>query len=151
MENATKALLIAGSVLIAILLIAVGLKIFNSTSGTTEATKTTMDATAVAVFNNKFVSYLGTNKSKSQAISLLNLIIANNSNPSMHIIEIIYSKDGEPGTSSSDYLQAAKNILNNKVMNDDNNSKYDIVLGNNDNEHTHYEDGAIRMIAIRKK
>ena len=36
MENATKALLIAGSVLIAILLIALGLRIFNSTTDTTK-------------------------------------------------------------------------------------------------------------------
>lgn len=39
MENATKALLIAAAVLIAILLIAFGMKIFTSTKSSTEQTK----------------------------------------------------------------------------------------------------------------
>lgn len=58
MENATKALIIAGSVLIAIALIGVGMKIFNSTSGTTDTVETTMIATEVAMFNNKFMPYI---------------------------------------------------------------------------------------------
>ena len=68
MENATKALLIAGSILIAILLIAMGLRIFNSTSETTEQSQRAMDTTAVATFNNQFIPYLGENKSRAQAI-----------------------------------------------------------------------------------
>ena len=36
MENATKALLIAAAVLIVILIIALGMRIFNSTSGATK-------------------------------------------------------------------------------------------------------------------
>ena len=39
MENASKALIIAGSVLIAILIISLGLFIFKSTEGTTDQTK----------------------------------------------------------------------------------------------------------------
>ena len=78
MENASKALLIAGSILITILLIAVGLKIFNSTAGTTEATKTTMDATAVSVFNSQFIPYVGKNKTRAEAIALANKIVASN-------------------------------------------------------------------------
>lgn len=79
MENATKALLIAGSVLIAILLIAVGLRIFNSTQGATDAAEETMSASEVAVFNNKFLQYYGKRKSKSEVISLINTVVANNS------------------------------------------------------------------------
>ncbi|HJJ03837.1 MAG TPA: hypothetical protein OIM28_04205 [Clostridiaceae bacterium] len=39
MENASKALIIAGSVLIAILIISLGLFIFKSTEGTTDQTQ----------------------------------------------------------------------------------------------------------------
>lgn len=78
MENASKALLIAGSILVVILLIAVGVRIFNSTQGTTDSVQTTMTATEITTFNNKFLSYGGT-KSKSQVISLINIVIANNS------------------------------------------------------------------------
>ena len=94
MENATKALLIAGSVLIAILLIAMGVKIFNSTSGTTQSAQSTMDATSVAMFNNKWYKYVGTNKSKSTAISLLNEVLVNNSTNSNRRVYVTFTKDG---------------------------------------------------------
>lgn len=78
MENATKALLIAGSVLIAILLIVFGLKILNSTNGTTKETESSMKTTSASSFNNKFMPYVGKNISKNQAISLINMVAANN-------------------------------------------------------------------------
>lgn len=79
MENASKALLIAGSVLIVILLIAVGMKIFNSTAGTTGAVEGTMASTEIAMFNNKFTPYIGDNKTVNEAIALVNKVMANNS------------------------------------------------------------------------
>lgn len=78
MENASKALLIAGSILIVILLIAVGVRVFNSTSGTKDSVEETMSSTEVVTFNNKFMPYIGKNKTKSEVISLVNAIIANN-------------------------------------------------------------------------
>lgn len=79
MENASKALLIAGSVLVVILLIAMGVRVLNSTQGTTDATQTTMQATEIAMFNNKFTQYTGDNKKYAQVKSLLDLISASNS------------------------------------------------------------------------
>ena len=87
MENASKALLIAGSVLIAILLIAVGVRVFNSTQGTTDQVEGTMQTTEVATFNNKFLPYIGT-KSKAQVISLLNTVISNNATNQTHQVTI---------------------------------------------------------------
>ena len=78
MENATKALLIAGSVLVAILLIAMGVKIFNSTSETTESAQKTMDATAATQFNQQFVDYNGKQKG-NKVIDLLNKVLSSNS------------------------------------------------------------------------
>ena len=88
MENASKALLIAGSVLIVILIIAVGLRIFNSTKGTTEAAQSTMGTTSATMFNNQFLSYLGDKKSKSELIQLLNKILVNNAT-SNHKINVV--------------------------------------------------------------
>ena len=79
MENASKALLIAGAILIAILLIAMGMKVFTSTSGTTDSVEGTMNATEIAMFNNKFLAYTGYPKTKSDIKALLNIVIANNS------------------------------------------------------------------------
>lgn len=78
MENASKALLIAGSVLIVILLIALGMRIFNAGSSATAEAGTTMKTTEVATFNNKFTPYIGNNKSVAQVKALANIIIANN-------------------------------------------------------------------------
>ena len=44
MENATKALLIAAAVLIVILIIALGMRIFSSTSGATSSATSTGEA-----------------------------------------------------------------------------------------------------------
>ncbi len=88
MENATKALLLAGSVLIAILLIAFGIKIFSSTHGTVESTQTTMNTASATAFNNKFLPYIGKKRSKQQVLALVNAVIANNAVSSEHKIAI---------------------------------------------------------------
>ena len=78
MENASKALLIAAAVLIVLLIIAMGMNIFNSTDATTDQVEVTMTTTEISTFNNKFTSYLGTNKSAANAKSLANVVISNN-------------------------------------------------------------------------
>ena len=88
MENASKALLIAGSILIVILLIAMGMRVFNSTSGTADNAETTMNATEIATFNTKFTAYFGTNKSRAQVMSLLNTVMASNSTNTLHKVTI---------------------------------------------------------------
>lgn len=139
MENATKALLIAGSVLIAILLIAIGVKILSSTSGTTEATQSTMDATAVATFNGKFTQYLGKNKAKRQVIDLVNAIIANNATDETHLISISKIKDG----TDQGALKQTSDITG--FMNELDGNYYDVTLSQD-----RYEDGCIKCIRIVK-
>ena len=55
MENASKALIIAGSVLIAILIISLGLFIFKSTEGTTDQTQELGKTLEVQQFNSQFL------------------------------------------------------------------------------------------------
>ena len=111
MENASKALLIAGSVLIVILLIAVGVRVFNSTQGTTDSVETTMNATEIAMFNNKFLQHVGANKSKAQAVSLLNQVIANNSSTSNHRVYVTLQKDGTTN-GAAHMVSDINNIIN---------------------------------------
>lgn len=85
MENASKALLIAASVLIVILLIAFGISIFRSGQGTGDALEVTMSATEKASFNSKFTSYCGTNKSAAQAKALAQVIISNNATNTLKV------------------------------------------------------------------
>ena len=100
MENATKALLIAGSILIAILLIAMGVKIFNSTSGTTQSAQSTMDATAITTFNSQFTGFLNKNLTIAQVSSLEQKIIASNAVNKEH--QISFSNSGA-GTYKAEY------------------------------------------------
>ena len=76
MENASKALIIAGAILLSILLISLGIMIFTqaqdvvSGSGMTEA--------QVTAFNNKFIKYEG-NQKGTMVKSLIQEVLATNS------------------------------------------------------------------------
>lgn len=78
MENATKALLIAASVLIVIVLISVGIKLLSSTSGVSDQVDSVSGTMASSVFNSQFTTYFSKSTSGKQAKALISKIIANN-------------------------------------------------------------------------
>lgn len=92
MENATKALIIAGAILIAILLITIGIKILNSTKGTVDSSQATMDATAITTFNSQFTGFLNKNLTIAQVSSLEQKIIASNAVNTEH--KVIFENKG---------------------------------------------------------
>ena len=76
MENASKALIIAGAILLSILLISLGIMIFNQAQ---DATKNSgMSQAQVSTFNNKFSKYEGKKISGSEVRGLIQEIIASN-------------------------------------------------------------------------
>lgn len=78
MENASKALLIAGAVLIVILLIGVGMMIYNGATGSINSAVSQMSAQDKQIFNQQFEQYEGTiNGTKVK--SLLTAVMTNNS------------------------------------------------------------------------
>lgn len=76
MENASKALLIAGAILLAILLISLGLLAFRGASDT--VTNNNMDAAEIEAFNMKWEKFIGTNVSASNVNALISSAIAHN-------------------------------------------------------------------------
>lgn len=60
MENASKALIIAGAILLAILLISLGIMIFNQAQDTVN--NSGMSKAEISSFNNQFTKYEGTQK-----------------------------------------------------------------------------------------
>ena len=58
--------------LIVILLIAMGVRVFNSTQGTTDSVEGTMQTTEVTIFNNQFNKYCASSKSSNAVKNLLN-------------------------------------------------------------------------------
>lgn len=59
MENASKALLIAGAILLCILIIAIGMFIYNSAQSTITDSMTSLSTQEIDAFNNQFLSYEG--------------------------------------------------------------------------------------------
>ena len=80
MENASKALLIAGSILIVILLIAVGMLVYNGAKSTVNKGISSMTSTEKQIHNAQFEPYLGEKISGSNIRNLLSAIMANNGN-----------------------------------------------------------------------
>ncbi len=78
MENASKALLIAGSILIVILLIAVGMMVFNGARGSIDEAVAQMSAQDLQMFNQQFTQYEGTRVVGSVVKALVEKIAANN-------------------------------------------------------------------------
>lgn len=78
MENASKALIIAGAILIAILLISVGILVMNSTGNMQDEVGKTADTMATQTFNSQFTTYEGDSIRASQVRSLLSLIQSSN-------------------------------------------------------------------------
>lgn len=75
MENASKALIIAGAILLSILLISLGIFVFTQAQDTLGSIN--LDEQEVLAFNNKFLAYEG-NIRGSQLKQLFNLVDSNN-------------------------------------------------------------------------
>ncbi len=87
MENASKALIIAGAILISILLISVGVLIMNSTGNTQQSVQENADTIAIRTFNSNFTPYEGEDQSASQIRSLISAVKSSNAK-SEHQIEL---------------------------------------------------------------
>lgn len=81
MENASKALIIAGAILISIVLIAVGVMVVNGANGAIDTAIGQMSDSEKTIFNQKFEPYEGKQKGSSVK-SLISAVEANNSNDS---------------------------------------------------------------------
>lgn len=74
MENATKALLIAGTVLIAIIMVSIAVYLYSMYSDQANQYSETISATEIQKFNSKFDVYLGReNITAQEIVSVVNL------------------------------------------------------------------------------
>lgn len=78
MENASKALIIAGAILLSILIIALGIYVFTSAKGATRTDQ--LDALEISTFNDKFTQYEGKQLGSSVKKLLGDVISSNQSN-----------------------------------------------------------------------
>ena len=143
MENASKALLIAGAILISILIIAIGMFIYNSAQSTINNSMQSMSTQEVQAFNNEFMSFEG-KQSGSNIKAMIGTLIANANtyrdepskipvlyfdqvdvSKSLNNVKAVVTKAAEPGN----YIKQL-NLIRNKV---EPKHQYWVSISNQDN------------------
>lgn len=115
MENASKALLIAGAILLAILLISLGIMIFTQAQDTVN--NSGMSQAEIQAFNNKFLKYEGEMRGATVR-QLINEVVANNADESTPTITATLNGT----TIASSTLSGSSSGINSK-------NKYKVSLG----------------------
>ena len=115
MENATKALLIAAAVLVAIIIISITLVIVNQ--GQEAASGADLSEMEAAQFNSPFLSYEGSNVSTNQVNALLDTVFQHNkkelaSGENRYVAITVTEKGGRGSIISASLLTASVNTTN---------------------------------------
>ena len=115
MENASKALIIAGAILLAILLISLGIYIFSQAQSVVEGSG--MTKAEVSTFNNQFLKYEGSIKG-SELKSLIQEVNINNTQDDAKEKQIQFDGSVVKAASSSEEggnTYITSNIINTKT------------------------------------
>ena len=86
MENASKALIIAGAILISILLITIGIVLINSGRDVVDTGTAGMTSQKIQTFNSQFTAYEGTRKG-TELRNIFNTVKASNATDESHQVE----------------------------------------------------------------
>lgn len=109
MENASKALIIAGAILISILIVTLGVIIYQNVAGI--AKTGTLDSTEITAHNSPFEGYFGDYVSGSNVKALLTQVQANNSAANRNdetVGNYIYVVDGNGAAITSSSIKTGK-------------------------------------------
>lgn len=99
MENASKALIIAGAILLAILLISLGIYIFGQAQDTIN--NNGMAQAEITAFNQKFIKYEGQNKKGSEVRSLVQEVVSCNADENYKNDGVVITIEGNSGATAS--------------------------------------------------
>ena len=88
MDNASKALIIAGAVLISVMLVSIGVLIFNRATDTVNTALTEQDRVAIEMTNQKYKQYQGNSKNRTLVVELLSLIKQDYLANAEHTVEV---------------------------------------------------------------
>ena len=153
MENTSKALLVAAAVLVVILIITLGIRIFSSVSSTGEDSEKVGSSLSAQVFNANYAEYFQGEVSSEVVIKFLNQIIDNYNQDKSHAILVnAYNIFSSKKTHQKTPTQITTII--NKIKDIDPNAKYTIypTTGCNTYRNKGYRnDGYVGCISITKK
>ena len=116
MENASKALIIAGAILLSILIIGLGMFIYQQASGAMG--NANLDPQKIQAYNSEFTSYEGT-RSGTQVRALLDTVrnhnLANTDDPSLNV-KAVYGDLADNETAPTELVTAgAVNEVKQKI------------------------------------
>lgn len=135
MENASKALVIAGAILISILIIGLGVFIFNGASSTVK--NANLNSQEAMTQNNQFEQYFGDRVSATNVKALMSLVRSNNitanTGEEEKIITVIF------GTAESTPNSVSTQVKANKT--------YKVGVDDTDDD-AYYASGFIKKITI---
>ena len=152
MENASKALIIAGAILISIMIIGLGVAIFSKAKSNINSQN--LNSEVAQAQNEKFSSYIGDRMTASEVKSLMSVIRTNNiTGASSDDIKTVYvsyeGKETDPAEVSSS-VKAGKtykvSIKNSKAVKDSDADKDPQSIS--DSTEAYYSNGYIRIIWI---
>lgn len=78
MDNASKALIMAGAILLAVMLVSLGVILYNRAKDQVDTASGTFDSLGVQSFNAQFEPYIGTKVKPSSVRSLITAVITSN-------------------------------------------------------------------------
>ena len=122
MENATKALLIAAAVLVAILIISLGLVVYNMASETVN-NSANLSEYEIQSFNEKFTKYAVDNKSGSDVNAMLKTVFNHNLAQGESSTQVKVTGDANLDKSATSYEKVPTGSRYDVVVNVDPNSK----------------------------
>ena len=139
MENASKALIIAGAILLSILIISLGLMVYNQAKETIGSVN--LSQQEIEAFNAKFTAYEDVSVSGSKVNSLIQTVIASNqqaiNDNTNNYITITFPSISAPTSNTSGKVEVAPNadgvdtVTNTGTARVTTGKKYDVVLGYN--------------------
>lgn len=135
MENASKALIIAGAILLAILIIGLGMMVFNNAKNA--LTSANLDQEQIDAFNSKFESYIGDKKRGTDVRTLCSTVSSSNATESEDEYKITIVYEGKNYKTQSELI-TLRDLIKNGL-------RYELTATFNDNTHL------ISIITITKK
>ncbi len=122
MENASKALIIAGAIILAVLIIGLGMAVFMQTSNVDSTSQ--IDQFEVQQFNDQFTKYAGPSVKGSRVLTLCEVVRQHNAQNKDDVTRQVYIDEGDDftdnqnsgkagsdgGEDSEKYIQSAVNM-----------------------------------------
>lgn len=130
MENASKALIIAGAILLSILIISLGIMVYNNAKNTVGSSN--LDKQEIQTFNSQWEQYEGSNKTASEVKTMIQAVIANNAsedkNGKSRFVEVEVNADAKENTAVTTNPDVKMSAATNGLTNS---KTYTITLGYN--------------------